>query len=50
MCVCVICGDSSVIWGGLFVICGDSGVIWGSFLVIWGDLGAICVAWARVCV
>ena len=38
-CVCVICCDSSVIWGGLFVICGDSGVIWDSFLVIWGDLG-----------
>jgi hypothetical protein len=26
-CVCVICGDSSVIWGGLFVVCGGSGVI-----------------------
>jgi hypothetical protein len=27
----VICGDSSVIWGGLSVIFGISGVIWGSF-------------------
>ena len=40
--VCVICGGSSVIWGGLLVICGDSGVIWGSLLVIWGDLEVIC--------
>ena len=40
-CVCAICGDSSVIWGGLAVICGDSGVIWGKYSmeVMWGDLG-----------
>ena len=41
LCVCVICGDSSVIWGGLLMICGDSGVIWGSLFVIWGDLSGL---------
>ena len=42
VCVCVTCGDSSVILGGLFVICGDTGVTWDSLLVIWCDLGVIC--------
>ena len=49
-CVCVICCDSRVSGGGVFVICGDSGVICGSVPVIWGELevGMRCITWRRM--